>query len=140
MKNLSFVLSILLLWSVCSKAQVVTNASNQKTETTSLTKADKSRVVFCNYQSDTLTYDQFKKCHDINVMDNPIKEVTSFILVCRMNVNDIYEFTGKGSSIPMEAIEKMIAGGVTHFWLENLTAKNDDGTFDLGTRKFYLKK
>lgn len=140
MKRLNFVLAILLLWSVSGKTQVITTAATEKTRTTSKAATDKSQVVFCNYKTDTLTYEQLKSCNEINILTNSGMEITSYALVCRINENDIFESTGKGKFLPTEVIEKLIAGGVTHFWLEKLTAKNDDGIFNLGTRKFYLKK
>ncbi len=140
MKRLNFVLAILLLLCVSGETQVLTTATTEKTGTTCKANTDNSRVVFCDYMTDTLTYEQLKTCDEINVLTNPEREITSYVLVCRINENDIYEFTGKGKYLPTTVIAKLITGGVTHFWLENLTAKKGDETFDLGTRKFHLKK
>jgi hypothetical protein len=101
---------------------------------------DKSHVAFCDFKSDTLTYEQFKNCSEIKILSDPQMEVTFFTLVCRIGKNDILEHNGTGNSLKESIRERMISGGVTEFWLEKMIAKKGDAKVEIGTRKFFLTK
>jgi|GEM_PF-4953031 len=138
MKNLNFIIAMLVMISVTAKSQVVTKAGTESKNEITKIAGDKNQVIFCDYATDTLTKEQFRNCDKIRVLTDKNMEVVSYTLVYR-NGSDIFEHNGTGNSLPERVITQILEQNVTAFWLESITVIKDTNKFNLGARKYYLK-
>lgn len=140
MKKINIILAILLFTALNSTSQSVSapTATSNNVESV-IEDSKKYHVALCDYKSDTLTYEQLKGCNEINITNDPQIIITYYNLVCRFGESDIYEFAGRGNTLPKQVIETLLSKRVTQFWLEEIIAKKGDIKLEIGTQKFFLK-
>lgn len=139
MKKLNLIALFLLTVTISVQSQVNSEINSSKSGATSKTTADKYHVAFCDYQTDTITYEQLRNCNIIKVLNEPKMEIIAYQIVCVINKSDIYEYNGTGSILPDRVIENLSKDGITHFWIENITVLKDNSELNIGTRKIFLK-
>lgn len=133
------ILAFLLFTALNSMSQPLSAPATSNNGLSGKEDSEKYHVALCDYKTDTLTYEQLKGCNEINITNDPQIIVTFYSLVCRFGESDIYEFAGRGNTLPKQVIETLVSKGVTQFWLEEITAKKGDIKLEIGTRKFFLK-
>jgi hypothetical protein len=139
MKKINLIALFLLVVIVSVQSQVNTGVKSSLSDATGKTTIDKYHVAFCDYQTDTISFEQLRNCNTIKVLNEPQLEIISYSIVCLVGKSDIYEYNGTGSQLPERVIQNLLRDNITHFWIEKITVLKDNAELNIGTRKFYLK-
>ncbi len=100
--------------------------------------SENKSITFCQSQTDTLTYEQFKNCKTIFVKGKKSSDIVSFIYSV-MHDNTLYEVSGIGNTINERMFDLTISKNIKKAIIENVMVKVGEKTINYGHRFIYFK-
>jgi hypothetical protein len=96
-------------------------------------------IGICKIKTDTLTYDQLKKCNKLTIGEDTKEVIVSYYIGYSPDTSRYVERSVESNQIPNDLITTIVDNQIKRIIINK--TKGDDGTekFDLGYRCFYIK-
>lgn len=141
-KNILALIVLIFQTIICSGQELnLKSISSESNATKSCQKQVENKAIgLSNITSDTLTFQQFRKCDKLTIKSILVEKITSYKLSYQLpSGTDIVERTVLNDKLSEELIQSVIASGTKILVFSEVIGAKGNENILIGNRCFYLK-